>query len=246
MNAENIYRTEILPEVLELAKKINAKLKSNGSPPEIKGWKVWYSNIIERPDFLFIGINPNNVPEDIDYFGSSALEIDELKVQLEPDEDIRYNSDTNWSLSVFTREAFQNAGITIAHNVKINYYYLGTKDLTTLNNLSKDKYIGKDLKMELDFQSAKWTKKVIELINPKVIICEGSKAFNDLVIHELKQEKEIINIMINEGNLRKALFKDIPVIGYSRAWERSSEDKRTEILGEFSELLTETKNEYLK
>ena len=132
---------------------------------------------------MFIGINPNNVPEDIDYFGSSALEIDELKVQLEPDEDIRYNSDTNWSLSVFTREAFQNAKIPIPNNVKINYYYLGTKDLTTLNNLSKEEFIGNDLKMELDFQSAKWTKKVIELINPKVIICEGSKAFNDLVIH---------------------------------------------------------------
>lgn len=244
MNAENIYRTEISPEVLELAKKINAKLKSNGSPPEIRGWKVWYSNIIERPDFLFIGINPNNVPEDIDYFGSSALEIDELKVQLEPDEDIRYNSDTNWSLSVFTREAFQNAKIPISHNVKINYYYLGTKDLTTLNNLSKDKYIGNDLKMELDFQSAKWTKKIIELINPKVIICEGSKAFNDLVIHALKQEKERINIMNNEGNVRKALFKNIPVIGYSRAWERSSKNKRAEILGEFVELLTETKSKF--
>lgn len=246
MNAENIYRTEILPEVLKLAKKINAKLKSNGSPPEIKGWKVWYSNIVERPNFLFIGINPNNVPEDTDYFGSLALEIDELKVQLEPDEDIRYNSDSNWSLSVFTREAFQNAGITISHNAKINYYYLDTKDLTILNNLSKDTYIGSDLKMELDFQSAKWTKKIIELINPKVIICEGSKAFNDLVIHALKQEKERLKIMNNEGNIRKALFKNIPLIGYSRAWERSSKDKRTEILGEFVELLIEIKNEYLK
>lgn len=243
MSAEISYRTEILPEVLEFAKKINAKLKSNGNPTEIKGWKVWYSNIIERPNCLFIGINPNNVPEDIEYFGNPALEIDGLKVQLEPDEDIRYNSDINWSLSLFTREVFQNVGIPISNNVKTNYYYLGTDNVQTLDKLSEDKYIGESLNTEFRDNSAKWTRRLIELIKPKIIICEGIESFKTVINDALKPHKEKIILEINTGNIRKATFENIPIIGYSRIRNANETEN---IQSELTALLNQIKIDYLK
>ncbi|WP_439506240.1 hypothetical protein [Sediminibacterium sp.] len=242
MSAEISYRTEILPEILELAKKINAKLRSNGNPPEIKGWKVWYSNIIEHPNCLFIGINPNNVPEDIEYFGSPALEIDGLKIQLESDEDIRYNSDENWSLSVFTREVFQNVGLPLSHNVKINYYYLGTDNVKTLDSLNENKYIGETLNAEFRDKSAEWTRKIVELIKPKIIICEGIESFNAVVNDALKPHKDKIKIEINSGNIRKATFENIPIIGYSRI-QKANETPNIQL--EFTKLLNQIKIDYL-
>lgn len=242
MSTEVIYKNEILPEVLELAKKINAQLRSNGNPSEIKGWKVWYSNIVESPDFLFIGINPNNVQDDIEYFGNSGLDIDGLQVHLEPDEDIRYNSDTDWPLSVFTREVFQTAEISLSHNVKINYYYLGTDNVKTLDRLNESKYIGETLNAEFRDKSAEWTRKIIELIKPKIIICEGIESFKAVVNDALKPQKDKIEIEINSGNIRKATFKNIPIIGYSRVQNAS---ETTNIKEEFTKLLSQIKIDYL-
>jgi len=239
MNAEIKYSNEILPEVLEMCKRINAKLKEAGNPVDIKGWKVWYSDIIEKPNFLFIGINPNNIDEDIEYFGGNVIEVDGLKVQLEPDQENRYNSDKDWTLSKNTRDVFELADLDILSNVKTNYYFLGSNKSATLNTL--DNFIGESLNTEFRNKSAEWSKKIIDLVSPKVIICEGIEAYDNVINHALKFEKDKITKILVSGNIRKASYDNIIIIGYARSeYSNISQETKIELVKELK-LLKEHK-----
>ena len=103
---------------------------------------------------------------------------------------------------------------------KINFYPWATNNVADFNQLMK--LLPKDLSSDLFHFSRVWTKRLIEIIDPRAIVCEGFKAYQEVQalfpdkIHNYKRE-----------NLRS--FQDlsgINVLGYKRN-QGSILDKQT-------------------
>ena len=142
------------------------------------GFYVWDSKFIANPEIMFIGINPGN--------GNPN---NSGKVITEPEEQISYmefldGENDSYTLAKETIKSFEMAGFSIQEirellnekSIKTNFYYLITKNQ---NEISKciNQLEGYDFK-EYWKQSYEWTGQLIELTNPKVIICEGKSVFD--------------------------------------------------------------------
>jgi len=97
-------------------------------------------------------------------------------------------------------------------SVKLNIHYLVTsnqKDLFLLQGILIDKY-----KINMYEKARDWTLKLIEMINPKCIICEGvypAKRIAQYYEANIEWEKEVCQFMVKDG---------IPVFGYKRLFSR--------------------------
>lgn len=136
-----------------------------------KGAQVLYSQFIDEPDILLLGINPG-----AGYFNENkGWRVEKF----DPLEKLEY-IDYNYTLAAETKIAFDKAGLKAVletRTVKSNIYYIGTKNTSDLWNLVCalcSKKISDPETAAMD-----WTKRLVDIIKPKVIICEGVIAFQE-------------------------------------------------------------------
>lgn len=196
-NMENSY-SEIKIEIQELL----AEIESDENLSKIlnkyyKGIQVLLSPLIYKPKFMFIGINP----------GAGFYNYEGRRVKrLSPLEHMEYIGQ-DYKLATETRELLRLAGIPnseLNNSVKTNYYFLSTTNandlFSLLSHLKKHKVYSK---------SKKWINKLIDIIEPEFIICEGKTVFDKLTKDRDCKVLEIDNVYYTE-------FKKIKVIGYKR------------------------------
>lgn len=128
--------------------------------------KMFYSNLPEKADILFIGINPG---------GADILE--ESYTDVDTEESLAYVTPQwqHYALAKNTLELFDLAGHTDTLQdmlkrksiAKTNLYYLLTRNLDTLNTF-RSTYDPEFTDKHID-----WTNRIIELCEPKIIIYEG-------------------------------------------------------------------------
>ena len=159
-------------EVETFLELVHQALRQNPSAePLYKGCVVMYSSLLEVPPFLFIGINP----------GDELKESEQPKKDLDPGDGFEYTNavtDVDYRLTKQTRGLFEMAGMgnLLEKSVKTNVYYIATsnvKDLWQLFSL-----LGEDMNRRLHENAFKWTRRMIEMIKPKTIICEGIMPFS--------------------------------------------------------------------
>jgi len=174
LNLKN-WTTDISNKLAALKIKIN----SNEIAKSLYGgFYVWDSKFIENPEIMFIGINPGN--------GNPN---NSGKIVTEPENQISYlefmdGENPNYRLAKETIKAFELAGYSIPEirkilnekSIKTNFYYLITKNQTDISKCINQlqNYSFNDFWQ----QSYKWTGQLIELTEPKVIICEGKSVFD--------------------------------------------------------------------
>ena len=162
-----------------------------------KGIQVFLSRLIYKPKFMFIGINP----------GAGFYNYEGKKVKrLSPLESMEYIGQ-DYKLATETRELLRLAGIPISdsnNSVKTNYYFLSTTNandlFSLLSHLKKHKVYNK---------SKNWINKLIDIIEPEFIICEGKTVFDKLVKDRDCKVSEIDGVFYTE-------IDKIKVIGYKR------------------------------
>lgn len=162
-----------------------------------KGIQVFLSRLIYKPKFMFIGINP----------GAGFYNYEGKKVKrLSPLERMEYIGQ-DYKLATETRELLRLAGIPnseLNNYVKTNYYFLSTTNandlFSLLSHLKKHKVYNK---------SKNWINKLIDIIEPEFIICEGKTVFDKLVKDRDCKVSEIDGVFYTE-------IDKIKVIGYKR------------------------------
>ena len=135
-----------------------------------KGTMILYSELIYNPDFMFIGINPG-----AGFYNSTGIKY--RPEELDPDDEFEYVAagkyGWDYTLARQTRAAFEQSRYKdcLQRAVKTNLFYTATsnqKEMLELLNLLRDKF-----HVDHFIKSVVWTKHLISIINPKVIICEG-------------------------------------------------------------------------
>lgn len=208
MKPLEFYKNVMQPEIEDLFERMYVVIKDKPEADALyNGWQVWFSNIIENPDILFIGNNPNSVKNDPDF---------------EPHDSFDYLEDKNaWGLKDSTLEVFSESQISnifdLTKCVKTNYYYLATsygRNIDVLRGLLESNESTKNLVDEFNQKSKLWTRQIIDILNPKYIFCEGFSAF-DLVIKYALEENYLrdksLDVLVYQSE--KFPFK---IIAYSR------------------------------
>lgn len=190
------------------------------------GFYVWDSKYIENPEIMFIGINPGNGNPN-----NSGEVITEPELQISYMEFLD-GENPKYRLAIETIKSFEMAGYSIPEikkllnekSIKTNFYYLITKnqkDISKCINKLED-YSFNDFWQK----SYAWTGQLIEITNPKVIICEGKSVFDIIKDYDnvLKTEWENYCGYCIRPNGQI-------IIGYNRIFSNIKNKKR------FSELL---------
>jgi len=174
-----------------------------------KGTMILYSELISNPDFMFIGINPG-----AKFFQKTGIKY--RPEELDPDDEFEYTAAAqyghDYALARQTRTAFERTRYkdSLSRSVKSNLFYTATssqKDLCDLLDLLNTKF-----NVNYYEKSALWTRRLIDLINPKVIICEGKWVVEKLGQYygvEPQWVNEIAHFQIENG---------IQVLGYKRRY----------------------------
>lgn len=169
------WSSDILKTLTEIKNKID---KNEIAKSLYGGFYVWDSKFIENPEIMFVGINPGN--------GNPN---NEGKINTELEQQISYlefldGENDSYTLAKETVNAFEMAGFSITEirnllsekSVKTNFYYLITKNQNDIRKCLNQ--IENYTFNEFWLQSYKWTGELIELIRPKIIICEGKSVFD--------------------------------------------------------------------
>lgn len=172
-----------------------------------KGIQVFLSPLIYKPKFMFIGINPG--AGYYKYNGKRVKRLNPLKY-------MEYVGQ-NYRLAKETRMLFNLAGISnldLKNSVKTNYHFLSTNNTSELYSLLRQLKIH-----NINYNSSLWINKLIDLIQPEFIICEGKTVFEKL----LKDKKCEI---LNKNKIFYSEFGNIKVIGYERLYSNILEKKK--------------------
>lgn len=171
-----------------------------------KGFTIWYSKLSYRPPFLFIGINPG-----AGYYNNTGVKYRDS--DLDPSDVFEYN-EYSGSLADETIQVFKEANRSndLGKSVKFNIHYLVTsnqKDLFLLQGIFIDKY-----KINMYAKAKDWTMRLIDIINPECIICEGvypAKRLAEYFKQKIEWDNEVCQFKIKDG---------ITVLGYKRRYSR--------------------------
>ncbi|WP_034919670.1 hypothetical protein [Gillisia sp. CAL575] len=148
-----------------------------------KGCQVLFSPLFEKPEFLLIGFNPG---------GGYHKWHGKIVEQFDPMPELEYYLNKH-SLGEQTKSLFALAGKENDlenSTVKINFYPWATDNVADFNELMS--LLPKDLSSQIFECGRVWTKKIIEILEPTTIVCEGFKAFDEVQIlfpEKYKQEK---------------------------------------------------------
>lgn len=162
-----------------------------------KGIQVFLSPLIHKPKFMFIGINPG-----AGFYNCKGKRVKRLS----PLEHMEYIG-LDYKLATETRELLRLAGIAnseLNNSVKTNYYFLSTTNANDLFSL-----LSHLKKYKVCNESKKWINKLIDIIEPEFIICEGKTVFDKLTKDRDCKVSEIDNVYYTE-------FGKIKGLGYKR------------------------------
>ena len=213
MPLQKEYDEVIKPEIEALVAEVTAALVDKPSlNVYYKGWRVFFSPVLARPKVLFVGINPGNGQSgniDLTFWGRKEI--------------FEYtNPAYNFVLARETRAAFEQAGLTdvlATAAVKTNYFFLSTTRAADLFALAyglgraaagQEELLGD----KLFRKSAEWTRRLIELLAPQTIVCEGKAAYE--YVQALFPAEGRVHTW--ENNCGYTLFPDqtTVLVGYSR------------------------------
>lgn len=136
------------------------------------GWKIFYSPIVINTEILFIGINPGggDAGNPFEYYNEEHETLEYID-----DKHNKYILATN-TKKIFNRidklKLLENA---VKMNTKF-YATVGVEEMKVFEDFLYKYY--RELYNQLLINNKKWTKELIEIINPKNIICEGKSAFD--------------------------------------------------------------------
>lgn len=162
-----------------------------------RGIQVLFTPLNYKPKFMFIGINPG-----AGYYNNEREKGKNVK-RLSPMKNTEYVGQ-KYRLATETRKLFELAEIPqtyLKNSVKSNFYFLATKNSNELSKL----LIGLE-KYNIESVSEMWINKLVEIVEPEFIICEGKSAFEKFTKSTVLKNDEVYFKKI--GNLK--------VIGYKR------------------------------
>ena len=169
----------------------------NLSEPTYKGIQLYFSPL-HKSEILFIGINPG-----AGYFNFN----NKLVKRFSPLKTFEYVGQ-KYYLATQTKKIFKQLALEAVFNksVKINHFPFATKDERDLNKLL-EKY---DIEHKLYYFSKCFVSETINIVKPKLIICEGKSSFDRL--------KSILNLETLEYNENTFVMKndEQTIIGYKR------------------------------
>ncbi len=152
-----------------------------------------------------IGINPNSK--------SST----DKSIDISEDEKLTYlhkfESDI---ISPQIIEVFKSAdleNILTNSTIKTNFYYIATQNEADIYKCLDS--VSGEFASEFYNQSAIWTKKLVEILKPKFILCEGKGVFDKVI--DMYKSKNMVKWK-DECGLCKISDKELVVIGYSRLY----------------------------
>lgn len=165
------------------------------------GWRIFFSPLIFNPNIMFIGINPGSGWEGVDIEYNDKKHIEYL--------------DGNFRIANETKAVFKKAGCynLLEESVKINYYFLSTYNVQCLDKILQlmNTNYRADYTKIFESRSRDWTSRLIKIINPKIIICEGKYAFDKIKALYGEQAS-----MDDDCETFKPSNQKLVVIGYKR------------------------------
>jgi hypothetical protein len=198
-------------EVAEVRDYVRRSLVPGTREEELyKGTMILYSQLIKNPDFLFIGINPG-----AGFFRSTGIKY--RPEELDPEDGFEYvlaENEYDYDLARQTRTAFGQTKFRdcLSRCVKTNLFYTSTSNQNEMHELFS--IINSNLKINYYDKSVIWTKRLINIFEPKIIICEGKSVVDRLSAYygvEPNWNQHIATFQI-QGNVR--------VLGYKRRYSR--------------------------
>lgn len=165
---------ELKNEVESIRKIILESRKYNQKVKELyKGCFTLFSPLLCNPTIMFFGINPG-----AGYYKKTGILMRDT--DLDPTETFEYleaMDNYDYTLARQTRIVFENTSYyhLLKMSVKTNCFYFatqGTNELWPLLNT-----INRDIGINLYKLSEKWSKQMIEMVNPKIILCEGAYSY---------------------------------------------------------------------
>ena len=194
---ENQY-SEIKLEVEEFLTKFeNDENQNNAYKKYFRGIQIFFTPLIHKPKFMFIGINPG-----AGYFNNEGKQTNYVK-RFSPMKKTEYVGQ-EYRLAKETRKLFELAKIKknyLQNSVKTNYYFLATKNTNDL-----DKLLNSLQNYNIEKKSEKWINKLTEIIEPEFIICEGKSIFEKFTKTKVSENDVVYYAEIGT----------IKVIGYKR------------------------------
>lgn len=221
-NAQQEYH-QIAEEAKENHLKITALIEKNEKVAKhYKGSQVLFSPFIENPTILLMGINPGS-----GYYKQTK---GERVAQFLPLDKLEYFTN-DYTLAKETRNAFEKAGLLhllVNSTVKSNVYYTATDNTSTLwalvSSLCSEKV------NDPETAALEWTRRLVKVIAPKVVICEGCVAFQEFSKAITGKKK-----YFRGSKTTKQQVGDYTVLAYSRKINSGIADTKA-----FVQLLSET------
>jgi hypothetical protein len=205
------YDQRIRPEIDALVAEVAAAVAKNPAvQPFYKGWRVFFGPVLSRPKVLLVGINPGNGQEgivDTEFWG--------------PDLPFEYTA-YSYTLARESKEAFAAAGLDGVFadaTMKTNYCFLSTTRADELEQLTDG--LGRsadgqeDLGQKVYRKSDEWTLRLLALLQPQVVVCEGKTAY-DWVRRLLEASAEENWDKASECGYAQFPEHSFTLIGYSR------------------------------
>ena len=168
-----------------------------------KGCQLLFSPLLHQPKILLIGFNPG---------GGYYKWHGKIAEEFQPMQALEYYLNTH-SLAEQTKSLFRQAGMEEDlqhHTVKTNFYYWATDNVADFNRLLK--LLPQELSNKIFHFSRVWTKQLIDMLQPELIIAEGFKTFDEVAVL-FPQKSEILK----EDTLKSFdTSGGIKVLGYKR------------------------------
>lgn len=194
-----------------------------------KGFYVWDSKLTFDPEIMFIGINPGAGDPNNDYSVNVKPQHQMSYLEYLDGDNKTYNL-ARHTVSVFSHLGWDDESIRYyldEKTVKTNFHYIITENITFMKTcLSQISAWDEFLKKSFDF-----TGELIQIINPKYIICEGNYVYDHVsAFYEPYEYAE------TKGNNCSMLsIKNVPLIyfGYSRSRYVNTKEEFAELIRPF-------------
>lgn len=157
---------------------------------------------------MFIGINPGAGF----YNGTGKRVMNFCPLEKSEYETEEYNLQNDW-VTIFGDKYEINNLELLFNSFKTNCSFFATKDSKSLTLLKSKlkKYFGN----KIENKEKEWISKIIDYVDPKLIICEGFAAYNNLL--NLISNKDIKVNETEKGNVRCSYLNNyIPIVGFKR------------------------------
>lgn len=192
---------EIVSEVSQLNQVfLRMATDSSSVARTYKGCHILLSRLVINPEIMIIGINPG---------GKSS------GTKLTPYKENAYKY--NFMLAKETRKLLRLSGVPVSSQwldecvIKTNHHYFATKNLEDLHALYGNLIWSEN---NPHIKANDWTKRLIRLINPKLILCEGAEAFKG--VHYSLTGQKYHNRLV--GDVWEAEALGYRLIGYRRLY----------------------------